>query len=61
MKILPVRAELFHAEGRTDMTKLIVAVRHFAKEPKKFIQVTDTMPSNNKIAHRNFFAPQKRN
>ena len=27
MKIRPVGAELYHAEGRTDMTKLIVAFR----------------------------------
>jgi len=37
MKILPVGAELFHAfqqtDGRTDMTKLIVAFRNFAKAP----------------------------
>ena len=35
MKIRPVGAELFHADGRTDgrkdMTKLIVAFRSFAK------------------------------
>jgi len=30
MKILPVGAELFHADRRTDMTKLIVALRNFA-------------------------------
>jgi hypothetical protein len=38
MKIRPVGAELFHADwrtdGRTDTTKLIVALRNFAKEPK---------------------------
>jgi hypothetical protein len=34
MKIRPVAAELFHAEGRTDMTKLIVAFRNFANAPK---------------------------
>ena len=28
-------AELFHANGRTDMTKLIVAFRNFAFAPKK--------------------------
>jgi len=33
-KIRPLRAELFHADGRTDMTKLILAFRNFAKEPK---------------------------
>ena len=39
MKIRPVEAELFHAEGRrdnqTDMTKLTVAFRKFMKAPKK--------------------------
>ena len=30
MKIRPVAAELFNAEGQTDMTKLIVAFRNFA-------------------------------
>ena len=38
MKIRPVGAELFHAEGRkkrrTDVTKLIVAFRNFANAPK---------------------------
>jgi hypothetical protein len=38
MKIRPVTAELFHADGRTDrqadMTKLIVAFRNFANAPK---------------------------
>ena len=37
IKILPVGAELFHADGRTDMTKLIVAVRNYANEPKNHI------------------------
>jgi len=35
MKIRPVGAELFRADGRTDMTKLIVAFRNFANAPKK--------------------------
>jgi hypothetical protein len=34
MKILPVGAELFHADRRTDMTKLTVAIRNFANKPK---------------------------
>ena len=34
MNIQPVGAELFHADGRTDMTKLIVAFRNFANAPK---------------------------
>jgi len=35
MKIRPVGAELFHADGRTDMTKLIVAFRYFVEAPKQ--------------------------
>ena len=34
MKIRPVGAELFHADRRTDMTKLIVAFRNFSNAPK---------------------------
>ena len=34
MKIRPVGAELFHADGQTDWTKLTVAFRNFAKAPK---------------------------
>jgi hypothetical protein len=36
MKIHSVGAELFHTDGRTqtDVTKLIVAIRNFANEPK---------------------------
>ena len=34
MKIRLVRAELFHSDGRTDMTKLIVAFRKFSNAPK---------------------------
>jgi len=31
MKILPRGAELFHEDGRTDMTKLIVAFHKFSE------------------------------
>jgi hypothetical protein len=34
MKIHPVGAELFNADGRTDMTKLIVAFLNDASTPK---------------------------
>ena len=34
MKIRRVGAELFHSDGRTDMTKLTVAFRNFANAPK---------------------------
>jgi len=36
MKIRLVGAELFHADGRTAVTKLRVALRNFANEPKTF-------------------------
>ena len=35
MKIHPVRSELFHADRRTDMMKIIAAFHSFAKAPKK--------------------------
>jgi hypothetical protein len=34
MKIRPVAAESFHVDGQTDMTKLVVACRHFTNAPK---------------------------
>jgi hypothetical protein len=34
MKIRPVGAELFHADGQTGMTNIIVGFRNFAKAPK---------------------------
>jgi hypothetical protein len=34
MKIRPMEAELFFADGRQDMTKLIVSFRNFANAPK---------------------------
>jgi hypothetical protein len=33
IKINPVTAQLFHADGQTDTTKLIVAFRNFANAP----------------------------
>jgi len=35
MKIRPVGAELFHADGQTDMTKLIVALHSSANASEK--------------------------
>jgi len=39
MKLTPVEAELFHADGQTDahtdMTKLILAFHNLANAPKK--------------------------
>ena len=37
VKICPVRAELFHADGQTDMKNLTVAFRNFANAPKNRI------------------------
>ena len=37
MKVRPLGAELFHADGQTDLTKLAVAFRNFAKAPKNEI------------------------
>ena len=34
MKICPFGAEFFYEDGRTDMTKQMVAFRNFAKVPK---------------------------
>jgi len=34
MKNFPVGAELFQADGQTDMTKLTVAFRNLSKAPK---------------------------
>ena len=38
IKIRTVAAELFHANGQTKMTKLIVAFRNFANKPKKHLK-----------------------
>jgi hypothetical protein len=35
MKIHLVGAELFHADGKTDMTNLLIAFRNFANVAKK--------------------------
>jgi hypothetical protein len=37
MKNRPVGADLFHAEGRRDMTKLIVALSNFANAPNNWV------------------------
>jgi len=34
MTIVPVAAELFHEDGRTDIPKITVAFRNFPKAPK---------------------------
>jgi hypothetical protein len=42
MKIRSVGAELFHADGQTDMKKLTVACRNFANAPKVDIHIQYT-------------------
>ena len=42
MKFLPVGAELFHVDGNTDMTNLIVAFRNFVNEPKNYKRLFST-------------------
>ena len=37
MKIRPVGAEFFQADGQTNVTKLVVAFRNFANAPKKCV------------------------
>ena len=41
MKIRPMKAQLFHADGRTDMTKRMVACRNFANVSKTLVYVYD--------------------
>jgi hypothetical protein len=40
MKIRPAGAELLHADGETDMRKLIVAFHNFANTPNKNLAKT---------------------
>jgi len=37
MKIRPVGADMFHADRRTDMTKLIVTLHNYANAPKNSV------------------------
>jgi len=41
MKIRPVRVELFHADRRMDMTKLIAAFRNFTNAPEKELRKSE--------------------
>ena len=69
MKIRPVGAELFHADGQTDMTRLIISSHNFANAPKNeefeynlqygncptYVRVAFRGPSSkSKFASRNF-------
>ena len=48
MKIRPVGAELFHANGRTDMAKLTVAVSNSANAPT-FTAIKKPKPNNTQL------------
>jgi len=55
MKIRPVGAELFHADGQTDMAELTVAFHSFASAPKRnktFHQCTTAFGLSADIAPR---------
>jgi hypothetical protein len=52
MKICPARAELFHADGQTDVMKLIDAFRNFAKAPRSVI-IYRLYPHNAKCLRAN--------
>jgi len=39
LKIHPVGAEMFRADRRRDMTKLIVVFRNFVKAPEKDVEM----------------------
>ena len=48
MKIRPLRAELFHANGRTDMTLLTVSFPNFANAPSnRYLNSTEMFKVNN--------------
>ena len=53
MKIGRVGGELLHADGQTDMTKLIVAFRSYANAPKHFKSVFMSTAGNNYGFHFN--------
>ena len=55
IKIRPVRPELFYADGRMDIRKLIVAFRNFANAPKNY-EVSHSLTSMNLLLQ--FLAPR---
>jgi len=51
MKILPVGAEWFRADGQTDKTKLTVAFRNLAEAPTKEALLLVTVPQAVLLSH----------
>jgi hypothetical protein len=61
MKIRPVGADLFHADGRTEMSKLRVAFHGLANELKKHLKYINTCNFIYKKVqklHNALFSPQ---
>ena len=52
IQIRPLRAELVHADGQTDMTKLIVTFRNFANAPKMGAAIPPLLPSTFNAVYR---------
>ena len=53
MKIRPVGAALFHADGRTDMSKLIVVFRNFANAPNNDKTLQRKQKKKKKVSNKN--------
>jgi hypothetical protein len=47
MEVRPARTEFIHADGRTDITKLIVVFRNFANAPKTPLGCTTAFKETN--------------
>jgi hypothetical protein len=60
IKIRLVGANLFHADGQTDMTNLTVAFRNFANAPKQGANVFIVSQQNAKFHKRLLFFREKK-
>jgi len=56
MKVIPVGAELFHVDGRSDMQKLIVAFRNFAKARNQRINTVKPVYNDIGLGDTSFIA-----
>ena len=55
VKILPVGAELLHADGQIDMPKVIVAFRNFARASKICLACSEMKILNTVLVTLNFY------
>jgi hypothetical protein len=64
VKIRPVGGEMYHADGwrdgRTDMTKIVVALRNFAKAPIMIPKLSNIKDTFSQLGLRSFFEKSKR-